>query len=171
MVKTERPYREVSPLRATLQFVFMPKAFARQATKHDISWSLTMQPDIRRHYEGDVSLLEKYEVETREAVLVRMKAARRSLFKALRLVGLSALGGLVCGWLFSRWLGSLPSFGNTALQVLGAATLLWAAIWQLSADQQTMGGESLVERVHTWLFRSLCVFGTVVLFVAYGWAR
>jgi hypothetical protein len=170
MDKTETPYRTVSPLRATVQFVFMPERFARQATRHDVSMSFTLQPNIQQHCESDANHLAEYEEQIHEAASMRMNAARRSLFSALRLVGLSALAGLACGWLLSKWLGSLSPVGNTALQVLGAAILLWAAIWQLSAEQQTMSGETLVERVHSWLFRSLCVLGTIVLFVAYGWA-
>lgn len=168
MENFEKPYRLVSSWTATARFVFMPRSFLRQAVKHDIAMSFARQPDVRRHYQSDPVLLSKYEAEILEANSARMNAVRHALFSTMCLVGLSALDGLLCGWVFSHLFGNLPPSGNTALQVLGAAILLWAAIWQLGSDQQTGAGETLVERVHSWLFRALCVFGTVLLFIAYG---
>src|SRR5665213_2670235 len=128
MDEMERPYRKASRAKSTFQFVFMPERFVHVATKHDISWSLTSQPDLRSIYEGDASQLAKYEAEIRVAASNRIEAVRRSLFSALRLVSLSALAGLTSGWLLSKGLGPLPSFGNSALQVLGAAILLLSLI-------------------------------------------
>jgi hypothetical protein len=136
--------------------------------EHDIGWSFSTQPDIRQHYSGEH--IKDYEREMLAAAMKRSGVVRQALFFAARLVVFSSLAGFAIGWLFHRYLGSIPPLLNSVLQVTGAGTLLWATIWQLGADVRTMGGESLVERVHSWLFRGLYILGTVLFFVAYAWS-
>lgn len=77
--------------------------------------------------------------------------------------------GLIVGFLCRHLAGVLGSFASSTLQAVAVAIILWATLWQLTRDLQSLGGDSLSERVHRWVFNSLYTLGTFVLFVVYAW--
>ena len=163
----ERPYKQVSRVKALLLFFFRPKAFVEFAAEHDIAWLLSDSPDIRASY-----LRGEYKpnvVEHCTNAKQRSKGLRRSLLHAALVVLVAALLGLVAGLLLQRQVGTLATFASNLLQATAVGVILWATLWQLTRDLQSFGGNSLPERVHSWIFNSLYTIGTFILFVVYGW--
>lgn len=168
MEEFERPYKKVSVFKAVVLFLFRRKAFEAMAVKHDTAWVLSTSPDLRKRFlNGEYTPDEE---STRENVEKRTAAIRKSLRASGLLVFLSALVAGAIGWYLHYVVGVLPSWLNTLLQSLGAGCILWATIWELGWNVRSFGGESLPERVHYWIFRTLCVFGTFLFFLAFSWA-
>lgn len=168
MEEFERPYKEVSALKAVVLFLFRRKAFEAMAVKHDTAWVLSTSPDIRKRFlDGEYTPDEE---STRNNVEKRTAAIRKSLRASGLLVLLSAVAAGTLGWYLHKAVGVLPSLLNTVLQSLGAGCILWATIWELGWNIRSFGGESLPERVHYWVFRALCVCGTFLFFLAFSWA-
>lgn len=165
----ERPYRETSPLRAIVRFIVFPAAFIEMAATHDVSWDLTENEYVRNQYFGDATQRLKLEQKARENAAFRTQTLRRSFFASWLLVLLSAGLGSLVGWLCGRYVVAAPAIAIVALQVAGGGILLWVTIWQLNPDVRTVGGDSLTERVHSWLYRGLYIIGTALFFVAYAW--
>lgn len=164
----ELPYRKVSAAKAVLRFLFCRKFFAEMAVEHDASLTLTKSSDLRNQFVG--ARLDEYKSEIRTNVVQRLPLVRRAFFVAGLTVTVSAVLGLVTGVFLKYQLGVLPAAINSALQMVGAGIVLWATIWQLDANAQTGSGETLLERTHWWLFRTLYVVGTIMFFVAYTWS-
>ncbi len=163
----ERPYKQVSRVKALLLFFFRPKVFVELAAEHDIAWQLCVSPDIRAAY-----LRGEYKPNVAEQhanAKQRSEGLRRSLLDAAMVVLVSAVLGLVSGLLLQRQVGTLAAFASNLLQAVAVAVILWATLWQLTRDLQSFGGNSLPERVHSWIFNSLYTIGTFILFVVYGW--
>lgn len=164
----ELPYRCVSALKAVVRFLTNRKAFEDMAVDHDVSLTLTKSPDLRTQFVGD--RLDQYRTEIRGKVDRRLPVVRAALYRAGALVAISAIVGLGLGALLKIQFGPPPSLINSALQMVGAGIILWATIWQLEVDAQTMSGETLLERTHWWLFRALYVVGSFLFFIAYTWS-
>lgn len=164
----EEPYRNVSLIKAALFFLFRKKAFTDLAVSHDVSQCVTKNKDLRNRFVGE--RLDQYKTEIRENYAKRYPILRGAFVTAGLLVFFSALFGLAAGYVLKASLGPVPSFVNSGFQIIGAGLILWVTIWQLDVEVQTMGGETLLERVHSWLFRALYSVGTILFFVAYTWA-
>ena len=163
----ERPYREVSKVKALTLFLFRPRAFLDYSTAHDVSWVITKSPDIRASYvKGEY----KPDVEhTRANAQLRAHGLRRSLFSAGLIVGSTAVVAGIAGFACRAMFGALPNWLSGLAQAIAAALILWATLWELTRDLQSYGGDSLSERVHSWLFRSLYTVGTFVFFWVWAW--
>lgn len=165
----EQPYRTVSRIAALVSFAFRPKAFVKMATEHDVSLTLTKNKTLREtHLPGEK--LEEYRDEVRGYAGQRLPIVRKAFLRAGVRVFCAALLGLALGWAMKGVFGALSPAMNSGIQMLGAALVLWATIWQLDADVQTMGGETLLERTHWWMFCSLYLLGTTLFFIAYTWS-
>lgn len=163
----ERPYKQVSRVKAVALFTFRPRAFLHMATEHDIAWVLSVSPDLMARYRrGEY---KPDEAEVRENAHKRTQALRRSLLNTGLAVALSAVCALLAGFILRTSFGALSSLISSLLQGVGAGVILWVTLWQLSRDFQTVGGNSLTERVHSWVFNSLYTVGTFLFFVAYTW--
>lgn len=163
----ERPYKQVSRIRALALFFLRPRKFVEFSAEHDIAWTLSTESDLRARY-----LRGEYKPNTDEhldTAQQRSTALRRSLFHAGFVVLSAAVVGLVVGLIAQRLLGSLGSFASNVLQAFAVGIILWATLWQLTRDLQSFGGNSLPERVHGWVFNALYTLGTIVLFVVYAW--
>jgi len=167
MEEFERPYRQVSRLKALAFFMFRPRAFMEMAARHDVAWVLSDSQDLREKYlRGEYAPnVDEHYANAQH----RSSGLRRSLFRAAGVVFGSVVVGVLAGVVLHRLFGTLNNSWGSILQALGAAILLWATLWQLSRDLQSFGGNSLPERVHTWVFSSLYTLGTVLFFVVYGW--
>ncbi|MBX3627992.1 MAG: hypothetical protein KF892_23485 [Rhizobacter sp.] len=163
----ERPYKQVSRVKALLLFFLRPKAFIELAVEHDIAWQLSESQDIRASYlRGQYKPnLEEYQANAEH----RSKGLRRSLFHAAFVVVASGVLGLLIGLLLQQRTGVLAALPSNLLQAIAVAIILWATLWQLTRGLQSFGGSSLPERVHSWIFSSLYTVGTFILFVVYGW--
>lgn len=163
----ERPYKQVSRVKAMLLFFFRPAKFVEYAAEHDIAWVLSTAPDIRASYlRGDYKAnVDEHLANARQ----RYTGLRASLLRAALVVLSAAAVGVLVGLLLQRLAGGLGSFASNVLQALAVGIILWATLWQLTRDLQSFGGGSLPERVHNWLFNSLYTAGTFVLFVVYAW--
>lgn len=166
IVELQRDYRNISMIKAVALFIFWRKRFVELAARHDVGWSVTLNPDRIGSLHADPEELKRYIEHMREFADKRFTTIHRSFARSFRLVCLSLAAGVVFGWRIARLIGELAPQVGLALQVIGAALLLLAAIWQLGADEKTMGGGSLVERVYAHIFAALCVLGTTALFVA-----
>lgn len=163
----ERPYKQVSRIKALALFFFRPKRFVELAVEHDVAWILSTESDIRERY-----LRGEYKPKTDEQRAYaeqRSSGLRRSLFHSAFVVLGAAVVGLLAGIIARHLLGSLGGFASNLLQVLAVGIILWATLWQLTRELQSFGGKSLPERVHGWIFNSLYTVGTIVLFVVYAW--
>lgn len=163
----ERPYKQVSRIKALALFFFRPRRFVELAVEHDVAWVLSTESDIRASYlRGEHKPnVEEYRANAEQ----RSSGLRRSLFHAAFVVLGASVVGVVVGLLAQRMLGSLGSFASNLLQALAVGVILWATLWQLTRELQSFGGGSLPERVHGWVFNSLYTVGTFVLFVVYAW--
>ena len=167
MDEFERPYKEVSAFKAVVRFLFQRKAFVDMAVKHDNAWVLTTSPELKEQFLRGEYKPDKESM--RHHVELRTTALRKSLRSSGLLVLVSATVAGAIGWYLHKRFGPLSSLVNTAIQSAGAGLILWAAIWELGWNVRSFGGESLPERVHQWVFRSLCVCGTFCFFLAYSW--
>jgi hypothetical protein len=104
----ERPYKQVSRIKALTLFFFRPKRFVELAVEHDIAWILSTEADIRASYlRGDYKPnIEKQRANAKH----RSSSLRRSLFHSAFIVLGAAVVGLVAGILAQHLLGSLGSF-------------------------------------------------------------
>jgi hypothetical protein len=167
MESFERPYKNVSHVKALLLFFFRPKAFAKFAAEHDIAWVLSDSPDLLAKYQkGEYKpCVKEYEESSgRSAALIR-----GSLRNAALVVLIAAVVGVVAGVVLKNRFGPLGIFVSNLLQAVAIGIILWATLWQLTRDVQTFGGRSLLERLHSWIFNSLYTVGTFILLVVYGW--
>jgi hypothetical protein len=168
MNSCELPYRRVSAFKAVVRFLTSRKAFEDMAVDHDVSLTLTKSPELRSRFVDD--RLDQYRTEVRGNVYRRFPVVRVALYRTGALVVMSAIVGLVLGALLKIQFGPPPPMINSALQIIGAGIVLWATIWRVDVDAQTIGGETLLERTHWWLFRALYVVGSFLFFVAYTWS-
>jgi hypothetical protein len=163
----ERPYKQVSRAKALMLFILRPSTFVEMAVKHDIAWQLSENPGIKAQYLNGT--YKPNEVEMKEQVLNQAGGLRRSLTQSGLIVVSTVILALITGYFLRRNAGALSALISGLLQGTGAAILLWATLWQLTRDLQTFGGDSLSERVHSWLFSCLYAIGTALFFVAYTW--
>lgn len=155
----------MSKFGAVVRFLFAPERFIARSVPHDSEGSLAggYNKDLRAaHAAGTYRPEPVLESNARQ----RTKALRRSLFQS----GLAVLGTIVAAFVVGWSIRQFGSFGGAtgALQVAGAAILLWATIWELGWEAKSIGGNTLVERVHSWIFRGLYVVGTFLLFLSLG---
>jgi hypothetical protein len=163
----ERPYKQVSRVKALALFVFRPRAFLEMASKHDIAWLLSDSPDIRASYVRGES--KPNEAEMRSNAAHRTAGLRRSLLSSGLVVACSAIIAVVVGFLLRKNFGALSNFMSNFIQAVAVGVILWATLWQLTRDLQSFGGNSLPERVHSWVFSCLYTLGTFLFFVVYTW--
>jgi len=95
----------------------------------------------------------------------RYVLVRRALVQsALVVVGAVGLGWLIGSILEDIWGCALAAINN-ALQIVGASVLLWGTLFVRGWDIQTIGGQSLTERVNRWIYLALSFTGTAVFFL------
>lgn len=168
MQNFERPYKKVSIIKSVIYFLFCNKAFISMSVQHDQAWILSTSPDLRGKYiKGDYNPNIK---DIEESAKLRTIALRHSLTKSALLVTISIALAIMLGQILKIFLGEIPSNAASVFQIGGAGILLWAAIWELGWNVRSVGGESLPERVHQWLFRLMSFIGTFFLFLAAGWS-
>lgn len=95
---------------------------------------------------------------------------KRSLFLSGTLMAGAAVLSTLLALLLRRFFGPLSPGLSAVLQATGAGILLWATVWELGWDIRSFGGQTLAERAHQWLFRTLCVTGTFAFLLAYVWS-
>lgn len=164
----EKVLRELSPAKAVLLFVFCRSAFERLALKHDIASNITGAKDIREAY-----LQGKYnprEEDTRELVEFRTSGLRLSLFWSGLAVLFVGLVSGAFGYVMYLQVGTCPVWLSALLQAGGVGVILWATLWELGWNLRSMGGHTLTERVHQWLFRTMYTVGSALFFFAYVWS-
>ena len=71
--------------------------------------------------------------------------------------------GYFAGRLTAVICGAPPHVVITAVQVLGAALLLWGTLFVRGWEIQSFAGVTLSERVNQWLYRFLYCAGTIVV--------
>ena len=124
-------------------------------------------------YEREMSHEERQRIikHEEEQKHKRYVLVRRALVQsALVVVGAVGLGWLI-GSILEDILGCSLAAINNALQIVGAGVLLWGTLFARGWDIQTIGGESLTERVNRWIYRALSFIGTAVFFCAIFWAQ
>lgn len=136
------------------------------AEEHDVAWILARSPDIRARYEEGAHIIN-YE-EIRKSALHRAQELRKSLLSTLALVATAACGGFIVG-VYVIAPHHPSSRVASIVQAVAAGLLLWATLWQLNWGIRSVGGESLPEPVHGWLFNGLYLLGTLLFFLFYGW--
>ncbi|MDP2264901.1 MAG: hypothetical protein Q8K24_17295 [Hydrogenophaga sp.] len=167
MESFEVPYKKPRRIRALLLFFFRPKAFVDMSAEHDVAWLLSDSPDIRASY-----LKGEYEPRVsdhRANADARSTGLRQSLLHSELVVLVSSVVGLIAGATLRSSFGDLGARASNVWQAIAVGIILWVTLWQLTKDLQSFGGKSLPERVHGWIFNSLYIAGTAILFVVYGW--
>ncbi len=152
-------------IRAVTAFLLQPRRFAKLASEHDFARA-HKSADYPEHWRSQADV-RAGELEER----ARGAAAelRRSFWVHGFMIGF-ALFSAFLGAKGGQWLvGNMPSWLNLLLQAVGAALLLWATLWQLDPQKKTQLGMSMVERTHGWLFRTMYMLATFLLFLAYFW--
>ena len=163
----EKAYKKVNVAKAVFLFLFSPSNFIRMSKDHDISLTLTRENDLRKKFkEGTYQPDEKRYSETARE---RTKKLRSSLFRSGMCVILSILLAILTGRCLYNTIGPSPKSISSLLQVLGAGVILWATLWELGWNLRSWGGETLPERLHSWLFRLYYVVGTYSLLLSVSW--
>lgn len=127
MDEIEIPYKKASPIKAIFLFFFMPQEFAKMSVDHDISYLISKDRDARNRYK-EGSFDEEREVRNTRVEL-QAKNIKKSFYSSMLLVASSALLALVIGAMIGHVLDDEKNFVITTLQIIGAALLLWGAIW------------------------------------------
>ncbi len=98
----------------------------------------------------------------------RSFVVRRALWRSVLLVATAVLVGSLTG-LFLRLFGDPSTHVVAALQLLGAAILLWGTLFVRGWDIQTIGGVTLTERVNQWIYKFLYCLGTAIIALSLFW--
>jgi hypothetical protein len=109
--------------------------------------------------------------DVRDRAIEHYRKLRLSLFMSFATVLLTIFTSVTTGWVAWKVFGKPNEVVIGALQLLSAAFLLWGTIWELGWDVRSMDGDTLVEKTHQWLFRSLFVVGTGFLFFSVSWSQ
>lgn len=88
---------------------------------------------------------------------------RRAFWSSLMLVLLASSVGYVVGWTVTVGLSCTTGNVIIAVQVAGAALLLWGTLFVRGWQIQTYSGVTLVERVNRWLFVAMYCLGTALI--------
>ena len=164
----EKLLKELSPAKAVFLFIFARGAFERLALKHDIAASITGARDIRDAYiKGTYNPRED---DTRKLVEYRTSGLRASLLCSGLAVLLVGVASGFLGYAMYLRQGVCPVWLSALLQAGGVGVILWATLWELGWNLRSMGGSTLAERVHQWLFRTLYSAGSALFFFAYVWS-
>jgi hypothetical protein len=167
MEDIEKTYKEISRVRAILLFLFSKKRFIDLSIKHDAGLTITEEKDLREKW-----LAGQYKPDENK---LRNNATKRTdnLKKSFLLSGLFVLGSVIAAYFTGICLTKLYSPATDAyikaLQVIGAALLLWPTLWELGWHLRSWGGSTLPERTHNWIFRTLYILGTYSLFLSVTW--
>lgn len=152
----ERPYKNVSRVKAIFLFLFRPTAFLEMATKHDIAWMISVSDSKQAQYRAGE--YKPDEEGTKSNANKRTQGLRKSLLDAGWIVAGSVVCSLLSGYALRIGFGPLSNVISSLLQGAGAGVILWATLWQLTRNLQSFGGDSLPERVHSWIFRACSEF-------------
>jgi hypothetical protein len=93
---------------------------------------------------------------------------RQALFEALIWMVASASLGFLLGFFFGCYFGR-SEFITSALQLIGAAILLWATLAVRGWDIASFATSTLTERVNQWIYRFSYSVGTALLVMTVGW--
>ena len=91
------------------------------------------------------------------------RVVRRAFWSSLALVLLASGAGYAVGWMLTVVVACTTSNVIMAVQVAGAALLLWGTLFVRGWQIQTYSGVTLVERVNRWLFVAMYCFGTALI--------
>lgn len=95
----------------------------------------------------------------------------RAFWVSLILVLVSGLVGAAAGIVCYRVLGALSPRAIGWLQIAGASLLLWGTLFVRGWEIQTNNGQTLVERVNRWIYRTLYCVGTAILVSSLTWSQ
>jgi len=93
----------------------------------------------------------------------------RAFWISLALVVTSTAVGFLAGRVSSRFIGVGPRGLILAMQIWGAALLLWGTLFVRGWEIQTYAGVTLTERVNRWLYRALYCVGTAMIVWSVSW--
>ena len=120
--------------------------------------------------------MEKLEAEDSKKLAVasddnetRVRKVHRAFWTSLALIVGFAAVGVTSGLLLKCYCGSAPRAGITALQITGAALLLWGTLFVRGFEIQTFSSVTLGERVNQWLYRMMYCIGTAVVICSLAW--
>jgi len=120
---------------------------------------------------ADNEIKDRYRPETLpEAHFPRaVKEIRRGLLFSLLLVVGAVIGGATLGWILNTCFGSPTATLYRVLQLGGIGILLWATLGKQGWNLQTFAGDTLPERLDRAVYRTLYVFGSLLLALAVSW--
>lgn len=140
-------FRGVCRSRAMFFFFFSPEKFDALAREHDAAYSATA-------------------VASADHRLNRRKVLLTVFWHSFFWVLFTLVSAQLTVFLVLTYLPTPPPLFTRTLQAVGAAVLLWAGLWGISPDIRSFGGETLVERVHGWIFRLMFCVATYILFLS-----
>ena len=153
--------KRISCLKAVAAFVFRPRTFDAMAQKL-VDDSRRLEDDSRR---------PESEGKRKDEAFLKHKAqiVRRAFWHSLLLVAFAIACGSFFGYLGGRLIGPISGSWSKALQYTGIGFLLWAVLGKQGWNIQTIGGKTLPELVNQWIYRGLCVVGSLFLAMAVAW--
>lgn len=123
-----------------------------------------LDDNASRHLPPDAELLAKMIAVKRG----QLESLRSGWASSLGLMAYAGLVGLLFGRIALKELGERPGVAMV-VGVLGGIILLWSAIALRGWEIQTMGGNTLVERVNAWIVRAACFLGTTLAVISVSW--
>ena len=119
----ENSYKNISPIRAILLFIFSHKRFINLSIKHDAGSTIVNESDLRKKYfAGEYSPDEEKLEENATNRTIDLR-------KSFAISGLAVLGAILFAYLSSivleKSVGVPTDTSTKTMQTLGAAFLLW----------------------------------------------
>jgi hypothetical protein len=93
----------------------------------------------------------------------------KAFWKSLTIVMLSALIGLIIGCICAHLFSRPTSLTITVIQAMGALLLLWGTLFVRGWQLQTYSGNTEIERVNQFLYRTLYILGTAIYIFSVSW--
>lgn len=159
----------MNPVVASILLLCAPSRFIEAAARHDMEVEFTTNVQLRAAYPDQRLPAEKVE-EFRSRSRERTDKLRRALFGGIALAISAIVSGLLLGAVLRRLAGPASIIATAASQIAGAGVILGATLAEAGREIESFTQATLPEKVNTWVFRMLYVFGTFVIVVSIGWS-
>ena len=115
-------------------------------------------------YEEEYKNVVKKKDECSDAYLIR-----NAFFVSLGLIILIILIGIIIGRVLYVLFGSTNEILEVILQIFGAILILHGALFLRGWEIQTMGVDTLSEKMNQWIYKLLISLGTFIIVMILSW--
>ena len=163
VTKMDIEYKRENVYLAMLLFVFKPSKYQSLAANHNIATTLEAPELAQKYREGNYPInMYEYLSHALEMGIKLKQYLLRSFFTVSKIL----IVALAIGCFTNKLSFSLPLSINKITSISSAFLLSWAALFELGWDLRTWKGEAMHERVHSLLFKTMFVSGSLLLMIA-----